>query len=48
LADGHSEWPVHGAVVGSRGGTITGEATRRDGEGESGASLRGEVVKLMS
>jgi hypothetical protein len=30
LATGHSGWPVHGEVAGSRGGEVAGEATGRD------------------
>jgi hypothetical protein len=48
LADGHLGRLVHGEVASSHGGAIAGEATWRDGGGESGASLRGEVVKLVS
>jgi hypothetical protein len=48
LTDRHLGWLVHGEVVGSHSGEVTGETTDHDGEAKVVSRDRGEVVKFMS
>jgi hypothetical protein len=48
FAGGHSGWPVHGEVVGSRGGEVFGEATGHDRPGRRARCACGEVAKLVN
>jgi hypothetical protein len=46
LAGGCLGWPVHGAVVGARGGEVAGEANGAIGVGKTVCRARGEVAEL--
>jgi hypothetical protein len=48
FAGGGSGRPIHGEVVGSRGGEVVGEATGRDRGRRMVCRVRGEVVKLVN
>jgi hypothetical protein len=48
LVVGRSGWPIHGEVVGARGGEVTGEANGCNRRGEKVCRARGEVAELKS
>jgi hypothetical protein len=48
LAGGCSGWPVHGEVVGARGGEVVDEATGHNRRRGSACCTRGAVVELKS
>jgi hypothetical protein len=48
LVVGRSGWPIHGEVVGARGGEVTGEANGCNRRGENVCRARGEVAELKS
>jgi hypothetical protein len=48
LAGGHSGWPVHGEVAGSRGGKVAGGATGRNRRRRSACYACGAVAELKS
>ena len=48
MVGGCSGRPVHGEVVGARGGEVAGEANRCNKRGEKVCRARGEVAELKS